>query len=171
MNPFLRMNLLCRPFHIPAAKPSGEARVDVFKEQMLLLTLNENREAVTGAVVVCCASRPKVSDGLNGKGPAVCPSDGGRQHIASRIKFRGNLHIDALDLGSFWNSHVGHLPLLKMTGIIRNDTEEVSVGHIGEAESVVIIHLLQLQQQQVHIGAKLPSNLDDVKTIADQFLN
>ena len=66
---------------------------------------------------------------------------------------------------------MGHLPLLKMTGIIRNDTEEVSVGHIGEAESVVIIHLLQLQQQQVHIGAKLPSNLYDIKAIADQFLN
>ena len=130
------------PLHIPASKPSGKARVDVFKEQVFLLALNENREAVTGAVIVCCASRSKVSDGLNRKGSAVCPCDGGRQHIAGRIEFRGDLHIDALDLGSFWNSHVGHLPLLKVPGIIRNDTEEVSVGHIGKAETVVIVHLL-----------------------------
>lgn len=96
------------PLHIPAAKPPGKAWVNVFKEQMLLFALNENREAVAGAVVVCHASRPEVTDSLNGECPAICPSDGGRQHIAGRIELRGDLHIDALNLGSFWNSHVGH---------------------------------------------------------------
>ena len=161
------MNLLCRPFHIPAAKPTGEARVDMFKEQVLFLALNENRKAVTGTVVVCRACRPEVSDGLNGKGSPVRPSDGGRQHIAGRIKLRGDLYIDTLNLDSFGIAMWVTSCLLKVAGIIRNDTEEVSVGHIGETETVVIVHLLQLQQKQVHIGTKLSSNLDDVKTITD----
>ena len=40
------MSLLGRPLHIPAAKPSGEARVDVFKEQVLLLSLDQDSETV-----------------------------------------------------------------------------------------------------------------------------
>ena len=117
----------------------------MFKEQVFFLALNENRKAVSGTVIICGSCRPEVPDVFDREGPAVCPSDGGWQHIAGRIKLRGDLHIDALDLSSFWNSHVGHLPLLKVAGIIRDDTEEISIGHIGETETVVIVHLLQLQ--------------------------
>ena len=47
------MSLLCRPLHIPAAKPSGEARVDVFKEQVLLLSLDQDSETVA-IIHECC---------------------------------------------------------------------------------------------------------------------
>ena len=59
------MSLLCRPLHIPAAKPSGEARVDVFKEQVLLLPLDQDSETVSVAVVVCGSSRPEVPDSFD----------------------------------------------------------------------------------------------------------
>ena len=76
------MSLLCRPLHIPAAKPSGEARVDVFKEQVLLLSLNQDSEAVAIAVVVCGSCRPEVPDGFDREGPAVRLGDGCWLHIA-----------------------------------------------------------------------------------------
>ena len=63
------MSLLCRPFHIPAAKPSGEARVDVFKEQVLLLSLDQDSETVSVEVVVCGSSWPEVPDEI---GRASC---------------------------------------------------------------------------------------------------
>lgn len=53
------MSLLCRSLHIPAAKPSGEARVNVLKEQVLLLSLDQDSETVTIAVVVCGSCRPE----------------------------------------------------------------------------------------------------------------
>ena len=76
------MSFLCRPLHIPAAKPSGEARVDVFKEQVLLLSLNQDSETVTIAVVVCGSCRPEVPDGFDREGPAVRSGDGCWLHIA-----------------------------------------------------------------------------------------
>ena len=76
------MSLLCRPLHIPAAKPSGEARVDVFKEQVLLLSLDQDSETVAIAVVVCGSCRPEVPDGFDREGPAVHLSDGCWLHIA-----------------------------------------------------------------------------------------
>lgn len=76
------MSLLCRPLHIPAAKPSGETRVDVFKEQVLLLSLNQDSETVAVAVVVCGSRRPEVPDGFDRECPAVRPSDRCWLHIA-----------------------------------------------------------------------------------------
>ena len=76
------MSLLCRPLHIPAAKPSGEARVDVFKEQVLLLSLDQDSETVAIAVVVCGSCRPEVPDSFDRECPSVRPGDGCWLHIA-----------------------------------------------------------------------------------------
>src|SRR5699024_11908709 len=54
---------------------SGKAPVDVFKEQMLFLPLDKNREAVSGEVIVGGSSWPKIPHGINGKCPSIRPGD------------------------------------------------------------------------------------------------
>lgn len=81
----------------------------MFKEQVLLLPLDQDSETVAIAVVVCGSCRPEVPDGFDREGPAVRPCDGCWLHIAGRIKLRGDLYIDTLNLDSFGYRHVGHL--------------------------------------------------------------
>ena len=65
------MSLLCRPLHIPAAKPSGEARVDVFKEQVLLLSLDQDSETVSGVTIIGNPSGAEVAHCFDWEGTSI----------------------------------------------------------------------------------------------------
>lgn len=66
---------------------------------------------------------------------------------------------------------MGHLPVLKVSGVIRDGAEKVSAGHIGKPESVVIVHLLKFQKQEVDICIKPSSYLDDIIAVLDVLLD
>lgn len=114
----------------------------MFKEQVLLLPLDQDSETVAIAVVVCGSGRSEVPDSLNGKGSAVSPSDRGWQHVASRIKFRGDPYIDTLDLDSFGYRHVDHLRSLVL------GPQEVVVDINGQ------LGVLTPADQAVHLKRK-----------------
>lgn len=75
----------------------------MLEEQMLLLSLDEDGEAVAVTDVIGSPGGAEVSYFFNGEGAAICPSDGSRLHIAGGIEGGIDLHID------FFFIHDGHL--------------------------------------------------------------
>ena len=97
------MSLLCRPLHIPAAKPSGEARVDVFKEQVLLLSLDQDSETVSGVTIIGSPSGAEVAHCFDWEGTSIRPGDRCRLHKTGWVECGIDFHID------FFFIHDGHL--------------------------------------------------------------
>ena len=84
------------PFHKPPTETPSEAWVDVFKEQVLLMTLDEDSETITAASIVRSPGGSEVTDLFDGEGTAICPCDGSRLHVAGGIEGRIELYIFAL---------------------------------------------------------------------------
>ena len=68
----------------------------MFKEQMLLLPLDEDGEAVSGITIICSPGGAEITHFFDGKGAAICPCDGSRLHIDGSIKGGINFYIDSL---------------------------------------------------------------------------
>ena len=57
--------------HKPPADPSGKASVDMHKEQVLFLALNDYSVTVAGDCAIKCAGRAEVPHSFDGKTPAM----------------------------------------------------------------------------------------------------
>lgn len=98
------VDLLRCPLHKPSAEPPGETGVNALKEQVLLLSLDEHREAIAGETVIGCSGRSEVPHLFDGEGSSISPCDRGWQHIAGGIKLRCYLHIDTFGFLLFGHS-------------------------------------------------------------------
>lgn len=88
------INLLCYSLHKPSAESACKSRVDALKEKMLLLSVDEYREAIAGEIVIGCSCRSEVPHHLDREGSSISPCDRSWQHISGGIKLRCYLHID-----------------------------------------------------------------------------
>lgn len=86
-----------------------EAWIEVFKEQVLLLLLDEYGEAITRVTVIGSPGGAEVAHYFDGEGTAIRPCDRCRLHKTGWVEGRIDLHIDALSLCSMLNCHcIGH---------------------------------------------------------------
>lgn len=55
-----------------------------------------------------------------------------------------------------------------MACIVGDLAQKVSVGHIRKTQVIIVVHLLELEQQQVDIGSKTTSNLYDIISVLNE---
>ena len=124
---FLLIIFLIRIFlYKPSSYPSGKAPVDVFEEQVLFLSLDKNREAVSGEVVVCGSSRPKIPYSFNRKSTPIFPGDRFWLHISCGIKVGRDFDVDPFRVRCRNGSH-GLLPPFLQCVILLHLIPSVSV--------------------------------------------
>ena len=87
----------------------NEAWIEMIKEQVLFLPLDEHGKAVTGITVVSSPGGAEVAHCFDWEGTSIRPGDRCRLHKTGWVEGRIDLHIDALSLCSMLNCHcIGH---------------------------------------------------------------